>query len=59
MAGATAVAWAAAPGGASVRERFAAGGADGDDMALCGSKSTSLAFHPYVSTAASPKAAAN
>ena len=29
LAGATAVAWAAAPGGASVRERFAAG----DDMA--------------------------
>ena len=29
FAGATAVAWAAAPGGASVRERFAAG----DDMA--------------------------
>ena len=26
FAGATAVAWAAAPGGASVRERFAAGG---------------------------------
>ena len=26
LAGATAVAWAAAPGGASVRERFAAGG---------------------------------
>ena len=33
FAGATAVAWAAAPAGASVRERFAAGGADGDDMA--------------------------
>ena len=33
LAGATAVAWAAAPGGASVRERLAAGGADGDDMA--------------------------
>ena len=46
-------------GCSSVRERLAAGGADGDDMALCGSKSTSLAFHPYVSTAASPKAAAN
>jgi len=29
LAGATAVAWAAAPGGASVRERFAAGD---DDM---------------------------
>ena len=41
LAGATAVAWAAAPGGASVRERLAAGGADGDDMALRGSKSTS------------------
>ena len=28
LAGATAVAWAAAPGGASVRERFAAGDED-------------------------------
>ena len=60
---------AAAPGGASVRERLAAGGADGDDMASaaldrCHRLHPSaarfqkyyLAFQHYVSTATSPTA---